>query len=188
MANDSSTNRLPGVARTEAYRALYSSRRTANDAVFTSPATTPFTGLWTSLGRRSWFSAAVALMAILSKFTPVLLTNVPYRIVQTWTTHEVCTWMALAVLALMMAVLVWSLFVPRPPLPAGSDTLAAAMHYVCDSRMLPDFAGMASAGKAEWESCRAKGERAYRFGEMVGVSGAARIGVDYAEKEGWDGT
>ncbi|KAK0654754.1 hypothetical protein B0T16DRAFT_383791 [Cercophora newfieldiana] len=94
--------------RIDPYRHHRSSGRAEKAMLLTSPATTPYTGLWIAIRQRNWLVAAVALLAILSKFMPIMLSNIPFRNVQTWTTHLICASMSLVILFLMMVVLVWS--------------------------------------------------------------------------------
>ncbi|KAM7193242.1 hypothetical protein V8F33_007942 [Rhypophila sp. PSN 637] len=50
-------------------------------------------------------SLSIALATFLAKFTPILLSNIPFRNTITWEMHEVCTWMAVGVLSYMVVVL-----------------------------------------------------------------------------------
>ncbi|KAK4208048.1 hypothetical protein QBC37DRAFT_246762, partial [Rhypophila decipiens] len=50
-------------------------------------------------------SLSIALATFLAKFTPILLSNIPFRNTITWEMHEVCTWMAVGVLSYMVIVL-----------------------------------------------------------------------------------
>ncbi|KAK3695742.1 hypothetical protein B0T22DRAFT_488992 [Podospora appendiculata] len=75
-------------------------------------ATNPFTGLVRALatttttttrrGTPDALTAAVALAAVLSKGTPILLALVPFSPLQTWRAHEICTWTAVGVLGYMI--------------------------------------------------------------------------------------
>ncbi|KAK3337774.1 hypothetical protein B0T19DRAFT_455704 [Cercophora scortea] len=73
-------------------------------------ATNPFTGLLRALSTRTpshtpkpdILTASIALAAVLSKGTPILLALVPFSPLQTWRAHEICTWTAVAVLGYMV--------------------------------------------------------------------------------------
>ncbi|KAM7185064.1 hypothetical protein V8F33_012626 [Rhypophila sp. PSN 637] len=59
----------------------------------------------TMVKTRDWASLSIALACFLAKFTPILLSNIPFRNTITWEMHEVCTWMAIGVLSYMVLVL-----------------------------------------------------------------------------------
>ncbi|KAK0634182.1 hypothetical protein B0T14DRAFT_561697 [Immersiella caudata] len=54
-----------------------------NPQIFTSPPTTPYTTLFTAPTQKNYLLSAIAFIAILSKFAPILLSNIPFRNVQT---------------------------------------------------------------------------------------------------------
>ncbi|KAL8366215.1 hypothetical protein RB595_004805 [Gaeumannomyces hyphopodioides] len=56
--------------------------------------------------RGSLMIATAALPAILSDFLPLLLANIPFQRTTTWGAHLVCSWAAIGMLAIMMALLV----------------------------------------------------------------------------------
>ncbi|KAI1636215.1 hypothetical protein F4809DRAFT_641773 [Biscogniauxia mediterranea] len=58
--------------------------QTARRSILLAPPANAFSGLWSSVRRRHGFLAVVALTSILSKFLIVLLSNVPYRVTQTF--------------------------------------------------------------------------------------------------------
>ncbi len=168
----------------EPYRLLWRRGCSARGSrMLTAPASTAVTGLCMAAWTLRPFEAAVALAAVLAKFTPLLLSIVPFQDIQTWTTHVVCAWITVAVLALMLVVLVWSLFVPWPPVMlVEPDTLAAAMYYVCDSAMLDDLEHLSTAGARERDRYLEAMGRTYRLGTIAGASsGQKRIAVDYAD-------
>lgn len=72
----------------------------------------------------------VAAVSIMAEFLPALLTNIPYRIIETWLAHSVCMWMAIAVLCAMVLTLLGSFFVDWPHMPIDPSTMAGAMYYV----------------------------------------------------------
>ncbi|KAM7202699.1 hypothetical protein V8F33_002625 [Rhypophila sp. PSN 637] len=53
----------------------------------------------------------IALATILSKFTPILLSNIPYNNAVTWKIHEACTWLSVAFLG-YTAIILGCTFVP----------------------------------------------------------------------------
>ncbi len=169
----------------EPYRQLWQRPRSARDpAMRMPPASTAVVGLCRAAWTRRPFEAAVALTAVLANFMPILLSVIPFQATQTWTAHVVCGWLAVAVLALMLAVLAWSLFlVRRPQLPVEPATLAAAMYYLCDSAMLCDFEGLSTLGQRDRARYLEKMDQTYRFGTIAGDgSGQKRTAVDYADQ------
>lgn len=50
-----------------------------------------------------------SLAAVLARFTPILLSGVPFRLTVTWKMHETYTWMLVCVLGYMVLVLFVSL-------------------------------------------------------------------------------
>jgi hypothetical protein len=109
---------------------------------------------------------------------------------QTWTSHEICTWLSVAVLGYGAIVLAAQMFLldkcGRPPggkarLPVDPHTLAGRMYYVCDSRMLWDFERLSMLGSKHRDERVARMGRGYRFGVIRGLSsGESRVGIDYA--------
>jgi len=69
-------------------------------------------------------------------------------------------------------------------LPVHPQTLAGRMYYVCDSAFLADFARLSMLSTRRRDERVLMLERRYRFGDMVGVSGRRRVGIDYASGSG----
>jgi len=118
------------------------------------------------------------MTSIVAEFMPILLNNVPFRLTQTYTTHRVCTWLAVAVLCVMWLVVVTSFFVSWPHMPVDPSTIAGAMYYVCDSKMLASFEALSVLPKHERDQKVREAGAKFRFGQMRGVSGVRRVGVD----------
>ncbi len=166
----------------EPYRLLSQRPCLAKDSILISPSSTAVSGLCRAVWNRRTFDAAVALCAVLAKSMPILLSIVPFQGTPTWTTHEVCTWLAVAILILMNLVLTWSLFIRWPRLPAEPDTIAGILCYICDSAMLRDFENMSTLSKKQRDRYVEKAAMKYRLGTLSGASGAKRIGIDYADQ------
>ncbi len=165
------------------YKDLSQPRRRSNFSISASSATTVFQGLWRAIRNRNLFTGAVASAGILSKFMPLLLSNIPYRITQTWRTHLVCAWMTIVILAFMILVLLWSFSVKWPHMPMGPNTIAGNIYYLCDSGILRDFDGMSMMCKRQWDVRVEQIGSDYRFGKMVGLSGQVRTGI-YCSRKG----
>ncbi|PMD41784.1 hypothetical protein L207DRAFT_624197 [Hyaloscypha variabilis F] len=154
------------------YKYLSETHSYPRPSLSVSPATTVFSAFWTSILQRDAFAGAISFASLLSKFTPLLLSNIPYRITQTWHTHVVCAWVAVSILAFMILVLVWSFFVKWPQMPVDPSTLAGNMYY-----------GMSTMGEKERNAQIKEAGNKYQFGQMVGVSGRSRIGISYERKK-----
>ncbi|KAH7026701.1 uncharacterized protein B0I36DRAFT_161379 [Microdochium trichocladiopsis] len=120
------------------YRILNSNPTRASEAVNMNLSTNQFSGLGRSLsfwqGTHDWFLASVAAVALLAEFLPALLSNVPYRVVQTSETHTACVYLSCAVLGLMLLVTCASFLVDWPHMPVDPSTLAGAMYYISPAR------------------------------------------------------
>jgi hypothetical protein len=97
-----------------------------------NPPTNAFSGLWrlTAGHNCDAYLCAVAATSIMSEFLPALMTNVPYRVIETCLAHTVCTRIAVAILCVMILTIVGSFLVPWPSMPLEPDTLAGAMYCV----------------------------------------------------------
>ncbi|KAK4217511.1 hypothetical protein QBC37DRAFT_46884 [Rhypophila decipiens] len=104
----------------------------------------------------------IALAALFAKFTPILLSQIPFSNSVTWKIHEVCTWMTVAFLGHMVLVLVvdvWRTCRLRRVFRTGReihgqgtgteiellvrmDTIAGCLYYLFESRMVREFEGL----------------------------------------------
>ncbi|KAK0652445.1 hypothetical protein B0T16DRAFT_101784 [Cercophora newfieldiana] len=168
-------------AMSEPYRQLWLRPRSARTSVMVSPPTSVFTGgLVGSLKRGEVWLTIVGFTNILSKITPMLLSNIPFSPIQTWEMHLVCAWTTVSCLGLMSLVIICGFFfIKHPPLPVDPASLAGRIYYLCDSHVADEFQGMSRMNRAECES-KVDMEKRYRFGKMIGVSGELRVGVDTA--------
>ena len=172
--------RQPGIAILSPYLLLSKGPQPAR-AILLSPPTNAFTGLYASLRRRDLLLAAVSLTTVLSEFLPILLNNVPFRLTQTWATHRICTWTAVGVLALMLLVVLGTFWVRWPDMPVDPSTVAGAMYYVADSRVVDGLGGVSLLRGREREK-RVEGLGGmYEFGEVWGARAGRRIGIDMVE-------
>ena len=190
------------IATEEPYR-LMAAGPVGADVLLHAQPSSPLEGLWQSVRpvtttrwtktarkkRNKFHLASVALASVLNKLlAPVLLSNIPFQISQTWTTHEICVWLSVVVLGYSTLVLVWHLFREvlicrrRPPLnlPVHPQTLAGRMYYVCDSAVLADFARLSMLSARPRDERVSRSGHLYKFGPMVGVSGQRRVGIDFA--------
>jgi len=70
-------------------------------------------------------------------------------------------------------------------MPLDLTPMASCLYYVCDSEMLEQGrAGSSLMSAREMREALTRGEEGkamYYFGEVVGVSGRRKVGVDYAK-------
>jgi hypothetical protein len=134
----------------------------------------------------------VGLGGMLTKFSPVLLSNIPFQISQTCLSHELCTWMSVAVLGYCLLVLAWYIFYWNRNkrgdawrnLPIDPQTLAGRMHFVCNSRMLRDFERLSMLGQKLRDGRVERMKNKYCYGPILGLSsGESMMGNDYAENQ-----
>jgi len=161
------------------YKIMSTKPQPAQRSILISPPLDPFTGFVSAFRHRhDIFLSLVACTAVLSEFLPLLLGAIPWRVSETYLTHQVCTWLAVAVLALMVAVLVGSLFLRWPSMPVDPSTVAGSIYYVCESDMVDEFRGMGwEAGDVRDSLVGVKGKR-YVFKEKVGIGNRRRMQVE----------
>lgn len=141
-------------------------------------------GIWSAIQRRQYFLAVVGLTSVVSEFMTILLSNVPFQITQTYAAHEACMWLTVTSLLVMWVVVVWSFFVTWPHMPVDPSTIAGAVFYVHDSKMLAGFEGLSVLPKEERDGRVCEMGAKYRFGTIVGESRGRRVGVDWVEYRG----
>jgi hypothetical protein len=128
-----------GAATMEPYRrmAKTSRPRPARTSVLAVRPSWVFPGLWAGIVRRDPVGFAVSFAGVLAKFMPLFLSNVPFRLTLTYSTHLVCAWTAVAILGVMIAVLLACMvFVSWPSLPVDPETIAGTLYYIVHSYFL----------------------------------------------------
>jgi hypothetical protein len=147
--------------------------------ILTPRATTVFTGLWHAVASRDFLVGAIAFAGVLSKFMPIFLSNVPFRLTLTWETHLFSAWTSVGILGFMITVLMASrVFARWPSLLVEPNSIAGCMYYVCDSNMLEGLKGGTVLCDNKQTAPRPKQVKEwYGFGEMTGISGELRIGI-----------
>lgn len=208
---------FPRLSESQIHRRLARAPCLAQNSILLSPPSNIFAGLWQSvlhIIRRDraaddpdLLSFNIALATFLAKFTPILLSNIPFHNTVTWKMHEACTWMAVICLSYMLLVLLsvvtstMGVFKPwwratssqekeprqKIKMPVRVNTIAGAMYYICDSGMVKDFDGLSMRGEKEIREAVVGMEKRYVFWEMTGASsGEKRLGVDYYQYRGPD--
>ncbi|KAI8270192.1 hypothetical protein K4K58_011593 [Colletotrichum sp. SAR11_239] len=142
--------------------------------------TNGFYGLYAAILEGNIILMLAAFMSILAEFLPILFANVPYNLTQTLKSHNVCATISLTILALMLASMVASLFIKWPELPVDPRSIAGALYYVAESRMLEDFEGLSKLDSEEREKKVKELGRRYFYGGLTGINGK-RMGVESVE-------
>jgi hypothetical protein len=130
------------------YRMVQDGGMRAKVAFNMNPPTNPFSGLFRVAAghHRDTYLSAVAVTSIMSEFLPALLTNVPYRVIETYLARMVCTWMAITILCIMILTAAGSFLVRWPPMMIEPNTLAGAMYYVAVTDALDDLMSSSRKG------------------------------------------
>ncbi|GKT85830.1 hypothetical protein Ct61P_03680 [Colletotrichum tofieldiae] len=142
--------------------------------------TNSFYGIYAAILEGNIVLMLAAFMAILAEFLPILLTNIPYNLTQTLATHNICALTSVSILALMVTTLVASLFIKWPDMPVDPRSIAGAMYYINESRMLEDFEGLSKLSSNEREKKVKELGRRYFYGAVSGKDGR-RMGVESIE-------
>ncbi|KAK2026377.1 hypothetical protein LX32DRAFT_22433 [Colletotrichum zoysiae] len=155
------------------------SQQPESSILLTRP-TNSFYGVYAAILEGNVVLMLAAFMAILAEFLPILLTNVPYNLTQTLTTHNICAVTSISILALMLVTLVASLFTKWPDMPVDPRSIAGAMYYINESRMLEDFEGLSTLNSGDREKKVKELGRRYFYGAISGKDGR-RMAVDSIE-------
>ncbi|KAM7223553.1 hypothetical protein V8F06_001027 [Rhypophila decipiens] len=163
--------------------------RPAKESILLAPPSNVFVGLFRSTRyiKEDHLSFHIALATFFAKFTPILLSNIPFSNAVTWKIHEACTWIAVGLLLHMVLVLTAAtVFVPlwegisarrrvyrlyyarskvKELMPLGTDTVVGCMYYVYDSSMVGDFEGLSVMGRREKVMLVVGIEKLYWFGK-----------------------
>lgn len=159
----------------------------AERSILLSPPTNAISGIYSALRQRNLFLGCLAVATLLAELClPVTLSHVPFSRLDKLSTERFCIWASIAILCLMLLVLCASLAIDWPHLPLDPRTIAGAMFYVCDSRMLAAFEGIGpgAAGKRERDRDVRCLRSRYGYGIVHGVSGGERMGVDVCDDRG----
>jgi fluoride exporter len=169
---------MVGVATIAPYQLMSSRAQAPERSILLTRPTNGFYGVYAAIKEGNIFLLLTALMTILSEFLPILLSNVPYNLAQTLTTHVVCARISISILGVMILVVLGSLFIRWPHMPVDPRSIAGAMYYVSGSHMLSDFAGVSAMNGREREQRVKEMGKRYFYGEVVGQDGRRRAGVD----------
>lgn len=167
------------------YLQLSRRARPADRSILFSPPTNPLSGIHSAIRQRSLYLGLLSFTTLLSELClPVTLSHVPFSRMDKVSTNVICGWTSIGILGLMLLMVIASFFMTWPHLPMDPRTVAGAMFYVCDSRMLEAFEGMAAVSKKERDLDVRYLRSFYGYGPIVGMSGIERIGVDIWDNQG----
>ncbi|KAI1653682.1 hypothetical protein F4813DRAFT_373711 [Daldinia decipiens] len=130
------------VAFLSPHKLLHQIRLYNGEAVYMTPPTNPFTGIWSSLapGRRDIYLGFVCATSILSEILPLLISTALDKCTESFWAHTVCLWMAVGILTTMISVVGFSFFVTWPHMPIDPSMIAGEMYYA-----LMQFVSMSSS-------------------------------------------
>lgn len=169
---------MPGVAIVSPFLLLSQRPQSAGRSILLSPPTNPFSGVFSAIRRRHLYLSIVAATSIIGEALPMFLANVRYSVTLTQRAHLIAVYVSASILFIMIVVMVWSFFIRWPHMPVDPSTIAGAMYYVHDSTLLQNFDGLGALPKKERDARVNLMGYKYEYGDMYGVSGAERTGVD----------
>ncbi|EXF83860.1 hypothetical protein CFIO01_03883 [Colletotrichum fioriniae PJ7] len=155
------------------------SQRPESSILLTRP-TNGFYGIYAAIINGDIVLMLAAFMSIIAEFLPMLLANVPYNLTQTLSSHNVCFNISLTILVLMIVALGASLFIKWPEMPVDPRSIAGAMYYIDESRMLDDFEGLSQLSSMDRKKKVGELGRRYFYGALTGKH-RRRMGVESVE-------
>jgi hypothetical protein len=134
----------PGSLVSAAYHRMAKKPSGPASTILFKPSTTPLFSTVNTATHGYYFVATLTLMTFLAEGMSVVVSGVPFAAGQTWMELLVSTYMALAILGLMMVVSALVIFrrFSEPELPLKPESLIAVMSYLYSSSMISDFRGM----------------------------------------------
>ncbi|KDN71084.1 hypothetical protein CSUB01_10148 [Colletotrichum sublineola] len=174
------TVELSGIAIISPYYHMDRQSQQPESSILLTRPTNSFYGIYAALLEGNVVLMLAAFMAILAEFLPILLSNIPYNLTQTLATHDICVLTSISILALMLVTLVASLFIKWPDMPVDPRSIAGAMYYINESRMLEDFEGLSTLNSDDREKKVKELGRRYFYGAISGKDGR-RMAVDSIE-------
>ncbi|KAL8895479.1 MAG: hypothetical protein Q9207_008159 [Kuettlingeria erythrocarpa] len=158
----------------------------ARQSILASPPSNPFTGVVYSLRRMTWLPGWLSVVAVLTEPLIVALANIPFKPGTAYMAYRVSTYVTIGVLSLMLLGLFGVLgrqkvngeLMRRGTEAARERTVGRVMGLVCGSCMLGEFRGLAELDEKSRDEVVQGWGRGYRMGQLVGVDGVERWGVD----------
>jgi hypothetical protein len=129
---------------------------------------------------RHFFAAFLAFIAVLAEVLVIALAGVPYSPGQILLELLVCSYVSMAVLAIMVCGIVTTIIWRRkaPDLPRAPDTILGVMSYVANSKMLDSFEGCELLRSKDVDNRITGLGKRYGYGRFKGVDGQVKWMVD----------
>ncbi|KAI9782835.1 MAG: hypothetical protein M1839_004586 [Geoglossum umbratile] len=172
----------------EPYRVLSQRYAHPRDTILVCSKFSPITALTTSVFRLRHHLSILALNAILSEVLTVALSRIPFHGDSIYLAYVVSSRLSTGIISFMIVTLIWVAVRQRQShglelLPQRPDSIAAVLTYLCGSRMLGDFQGLAVVGEKERDEMVINMGKKYWLGKVVGVDGVERVGIN--EEDSW---
>ncbi|KAI0418768.1 hypothetical protein F5X98DRAFT_109463 [Xylaria grammica] len=168
---------LSAVATMTSYQVLAERPREASQSILRASPTNAFSGLRHAAQTRRSFLGIVSLASIFAQFLSIFLSNVPYRVTQTFLVSQLSIWTAVGIMSFMILIILSSFFVKWPDMPVNPSTIAGAMYYVSDISVVDKFEGLSTMDKKERDRTVTDMALLYEFGETGSAPGSSRIGL-----------
>jgi hypothetical protein len=143
--------------------------------------TIPLTSILPMIFNRHCFAFTVAFAALLAEFLIITMSGLPYRPGQLRSEFVFCAISSCIILVVLIIVItggiIWRAFV-LPELPRKPDNVASVMTYVCESRMVRDFAGLERASQKERDKSIVALGKTYGYGMVQKPDGKRSWAVD----------
>jgi magnesium-transporting ATPase (P-type) len=101
-------------------------------------------GISSFISSGHYLLAFIAVIGILSQVLCVTLSSIAFNPAILYSAYNVCTWISVAILVVMLLALTFVFFYREPIMPFKPDTVAGNLVYLCDGSladMLKDLGG-----------------------------------------------
>lgn len=159
--------------RLEPYRRLIAGPSLADDSILVPIWVSPYSAVMPALRRRHFLVASIATVAILSEFLPILLANVPASEAVTELARVICTWLSVAILALMLVCAFGLMLRPASALyllPRRPENIGAVLRYIVgpdrkgDGSMLENICNLTFVSGRKRDQVVRRGGKRYQLG------------------------
>ncbi|KAL8924116.1 MAG: hypothetical protein Q9208_004253 [Pyrenodesmia sp. 3 TL-2023] len=165
---------------------LLASFSSARQTILASPPSNPFMGVVYSLRRMTWLPCWLSIVAVLTEPLIVALANIPFKPGTAYMAYRVSTYVTIGVLSLMLLGLLGVLLrqkvngelMRKGTEAARERTVGRVMGLICGSCMLSEFRGLAELDEKSRDRVVEQWGRGYKMGQVVGVDGVERWGID----------
>ncbi|KAL8851381.1 MAG: hypothetical protein Q9221_003652, partial [Calogaya cf. arnoldii] len=158
----------------------------AKQSILASPPGNPFTGLVYSLRMMAWLPCWLSIVAVLTEPLIVALATIPFKAGTAYMAYRASTYITIGVLSCMLLGIIGVLrrqitnseVMRRVMEAAEYKSVGRVMGLVCGSKMLSSFRGLAELDGKNRDEILRGWERGYKMGQLAGVDGVERWGVD----------